>query len=176
MKKLLLVLATIISTTASAIDFGCVTEIPTTTFVAQTEDDFVQIQLFHHNGVKYAPVWNNLITMNDLPVITERAKLLAELGEHLKFSMPSKNCQINGNLLNCFGFQPSIEINGHQVSLWSVYTVASTEVSHAGEFNYIEANLALDIDGQTVFVPMKYSDWECFNNFKKKGHLKKPLL
>jgi len=173
MKKLIITLSLLFQTSAWAIDFGCVTEFPTTTFIAQTVDDYVQIQLIHHNGVKYAPVWNNLITINDISVITEHANTLADLGDYLKFSMPAKSCQVNGMLLNCFGFQPSITINGHEVSLWSVHTTEQKESSFAGNFDYVTTSLALDIDGKTHFIPMKYQSWECFNNFKKSSAAKK---
>lgn len=156
-----------------AIDYGCITEEPTTSFVAQTVGDHVQFQLIHHNGVKYAPVWNNLITLHDLSVVTEQANLLAELGDYLKLAMPTKNCQISGMQLNCFGTMPPVNINGHEVSLWAVYTVERHESSSAGDFSYIITNLALEVDGKSMFVPMKYADWECSNQFKQNGLLKK---
>ena len=173
MKKIALILALFIQSNAFAIDFGCVTEYPTTTFIAQTVDDYVQLQLIHHNGVKYAPVWQSLITMNDISTITEHANRLADLGDHLKFSMPAEKCQMNGVQLNCFGFQPTVIINGHEVSLWAAYTSEQTDSSHAGDYSYVTTTLALDIDGKTHFVPMKYASYECFNGFKKNAALKK---
>jgi hypothetical protein len=173
MKKALLALIALTSLNSFAIDIGCVTEQPTTTFIAETADDYVQFQLIHHHGVGYAPVWSSLITLNDIPTIQKRAELLAELGDYLKFSMPAKNCQLNGMKLNCFGSQPPIEMNGHKVSLWSVYTSEVHESSHAGDYDYITTNLALDIDGETAFVPMKYANYECYSGLKKKSELKK---
>lgn len=172
MKKTLLALLALTSLNTYAIDFGCVTEHPTTTFLAQTEDDYVQIQLIHHNGVKFAPVWNSLITINDIYTIKEKAELLADIGNYLKFSMPADKCQMNGLQLNCFGSQPPVEMNGHKVSLWSVFTSEIHESSHAGEYDYITTTLALDIDGETAFVPMKYANYECYNGFKKKTEFK----
>lgn len=175
MKKIFTAILTLLSLNVHAIDFGCVTEYPTTTFIAQTVDDYVQIQLIHHNGVKYAPVWSNLITINDISTIAEHANRLANLGDHLKFAMPADKCQLNGVQLYCFGFQPSVTINGHEVSLWAAYTSEQTDSSHAGDFSYITTTLALDIDGKTHFVPMKYGSHECFNGFKKQAALKKIL-
>lgn len=173
MIKTLIALLSLISLNSYAIEYGCITEHPTTTFIAQTEDDYVQFQLIHHNGVEYAPVWSSLITLNDIPTIQKRAELLAELGDYLKFAMPAKNCQLNGMQLNCFGTQAPIEMNGHKVSLWSVYTSETHESSHAGEFDYIITTMALDIDGETAFVPMKYANYECFNGFRKRAEFKK---
>lgn len=173
MKKLVIAALSLFQASAFAIDFGCVTEYPTTTFIAQTVDDYVHLQLIHHNGVKYAPVWHNLITINDLSTISEHANRLADLGDHLKFSMPADKCQMNGRQLYCFGFQPSVTINGHEVSLWAAYTAEHSESSHAGDYSYITTTLALDIDGKTHFVPMKYADYECYQNFKKTSAAKK---
>lgn len=173
MKKTLMALLALTSLNVHAIDFGCVTEYPTTTFIAQTADDYVQFQLIHHNGVEYAPVWGSLLTLHDIATIQKKAELLAELGDYLKFAMPAKNCQMNGMKLNCFGTQPPIEINGHKVSLWSVYTAENHDSSHAGEFDYITTNLALEIDGETAFVPMRYSNYECYTDFSQRMKFKK---
>lgn len=144
------------------INLGCMTEIPTTTFIAQTEKDILKIELIHHNGVKFMPIYNGVITPNDLGTLQDRASLLAYLGDHVKFEMPLSKCQkINDYLFNCFGSMPATEVNGHQVSIWSVYTAFNNEKSFAGEYNYYQTSISLDIDGESINIPMKYAESEC---------------
>lgn len=171
MKKILTIFSLFLATNAiAAINMGCVTEIPTTSFVAMTDGDDVVIRLIHHNGPKYMPIWGNIITPNDLPTIQEAANDLYDLGSVLDFRMPQKACEsLDGMLINCFGTQPPVEIGGHKVSLWAVHTSEVTERSFAGEFAYVKTSMALDIDGKTYHVPMKYSDYECFKDSSSLG-------
>lgn len=65
------------------------------------------------------PIWGNIITPNDLPVIQEAANALYDLGSFLEFRMPAKAYeQMDGMLINCFGTQPAVEMGAsHMVSL-----------------------------------------------------------
>lgn len=166
---------------AKSINMACVTELPTTSLVALTEGDNLKIRLIHHNGVKYMPVWSNIITPNDIPTITETANILSELGDTMEFNIPVKVCEVDELMMNCFGKSEIQEINGHKVNLWSVYTKLEAEKSFAGEFNSIWSNLSIDVDGKSYSIPMKYSEDECFKgssikDLKAKAVLKKLFL
>lgn len=161
---------------ASDVNLGCVTETPTTTFIAETKNGIVQFDLIHHFGVKYMPIHSGVITPNDLGTLSDRASLLADLGDHLTFTMPAENCQLDGNLFNCFGSRPSVVINGHQVSLWAAYNTTYSETSlSSGTFNYVTTNLAIEVDGQSLFLPMRYFENECYQQFSKNKTLKNIL-
>ena len=158
----LLTLALTTKLWAAPINMSCITDYPTTSFIAQTENDIITFKLIHHNGVRYMPIWNNIITPNDISFISEAAELLADLGTDFNFKMPQKNCVVmDGMLFNCFGNSPVVEMNGHKVSMWAVYSREVTETSFAGTFNYVLTSMALDIDGKIQHVPMKYESHEC---------------
>lgn len=157
------------------LNLGCMTETPTTTLIVQTKNGIVQFDLYHHFGVKYMPIHNGVITPNDLGTLSDRASLLADLGDHLTFTMPAEACQMDGMIFNCFGSQPAIEIGGHKVSFWSAYSSTYDEVSSAGIFSYVTTNLGIDVDGQTLFLPMKYSGEECYKEFSRNKKFKKLL-
>lgn len=171
MKKLFALLSLIASGSlmAAPVNMACVTEHPTTSFVAFTEGENINVRLIHHNGVKYMPVWSNIITPNDLPVISETANILSELGNSMNFTIPASSCEVDGMMINCFGHSGVQEINGHKVNLWAVYTKIENERSFAGEFNSIWSNLAIDVDGKSYWIPMKYYDYECFKEWSAKG-------
>lgn len=178
MKKIFAFTTFILSSVAwgsTPINMACITEWPTTSFVAFTEGEMMTIRFLHHNGVQYMPVWNNVITPNDLPTITEAANTLSELGNDWEFTMPKSACEkLDGMMISCFGTQPAVMMNGHKVSLWAVHTSETFDRSFAGEFSYVNASLALDVDGKTYHVPMKYNAYECIKDLGKNG-LKKHL-
>lgn len=158
---------------ADDVNLGCVTETPTTTFIAQTKNGVVQFDLIHHFGVKYMPIHSGVITPYDLGTLSDRASLLADLGDHLTFTMPAEKCQVDGALFNCFGAQPETEINGHKVSLWAAYNSSSSDTSmSAGTWNYKTTSLAIEVDGQSFFLPMRYFENECYQELSKNKILK----
>lgn len=171
MKKIFALAALVftqVSFAATPINMACVTEFPTTSFIAYTEGEDVTVRIIHHNGPKYMPIWSSIITPNDLPTINEAAQALYDLGSLLEFKMPAKACErIDGKLINCFGTQPPVDINGHKVSLWALHTMETNERSFAGEFSWINSSVALEVDGKTFHVPMRYASYECFEGFSK---------
>lgn len=160
---------------ADELNMGCVTEIPTTTMIAQTKDGVVNFQLIHHNGVKYMPIHSGVITPNDLGTLSDRASILADLGDNLEFTMPASACQVDGVLFKCFGAQPAQSIGGHQVSIWSAYSSQYDDASMMGIYSYVTTTLAIDIDGKSFYLPMKYFQNECFKDFNKNKLLNKML-
>lgn len=150
------------SIASAPLNMICMTEHPTTSFVAMTEDEITTIKLIHHNGTEYMPVWSNLITPNDIKVIAEKAAVLTELGASLEFKIPVKSCQVEGLLINCFSRSETQVINGRKVSLWSVSTSMENDKSLLGEYNSTWSNLGLDVDGQTYWLPMRYFENDCF--------------
>ncbi|MBC7714198.1 MAG: hypothetical protein H7177_12715 [Rhizobacter sp.] len=172
MKKILFLFSLLTSSSllATPVNMACVTEYPTTSFIAMTDGDTINFRLFHHNGVQFMPIWSNVITPNDLPMLNEVAQVLSDLGTDLNFSMPVDSCEVqDGFLINCFGNQPAIDINGHKVALWSVYTKQDTETSFAGEFSNVWTSMAIDVDGKSYYLPMKYSEFECYKDFNGSG-------
>ena len=171
MKKWIVLLSLVASSSllAAPVNMACVTEYPTTSFVAFSEGGDLNIRLIHHNGVKFMPIWSSIITPNDLPVITETASILSELGNELNFTIPAKACGVDGMMMNCFGRSEEQVINGHKVNLWSVYTKLENEKSFAGEYNYVWSSLAIDVDGKSYWIPMKYYDYECFQDTSVRG-------
>lgn len=177
MKKIIVMMTLLSGSVFSAdLNFSCMTESPTTTFIAQTQNGTVQFDLVHHFGVKYMPIHNGVITPNDLGTLSDRASLLADLGDHLTFTMPAESCQVEGNLFNCFSSQPALDIGGHKVSIWAAYNTIYDETSlSSGTFSYVTTNLAIEVDGQSLFLPMRYFGEECYQGLAKQKELKKFL-
>lgn len=177
MKNMLILLSLLLSLVnthvfGADLNLGCVTESPTTSLIMQTQSGVVQFDLIHHSGVKYMPIHSGVITPNDLGILSDRASLLADLGDHLIFTMPAESCKVEGALFNCFGSQPVIEMGGHKVNIWAAYSSTYDEVTLDGTYSYITTNLAIEVDGQTLFLPMKYFSNECSKEFLKNKKIK----
>lgn len=106
---------------AEKIDFSCVTGIPTTSFVVREAADKVAIEIIHHNGTAYMPIFEGIATPSDLSVLSERAELLSSLGDYLRFEWPRSQCKKDddGDLIaECLGSVETQEISGHKVLAW----------------------------------------------------------
>ena len=174
MKRILFSLLIMCMSSAFATDLnvGCVTETPTTSMIAQTKNSIVTFLLVHHYGVKFMPIHNGVITPNDLGTLQDRASILADLGDRLEFTMPASTCQVDGLMFNCFGSQPTQTIGGHEVRIWAAYSSLIDEATMSGVYSYVTTNLAIEVDGQSYYLPMKYDQTECFKDFNKSKNLK----
>lgn len=165
MKKLLFSVISCFSLTSLAsekMDMTCVTEFPTTSFVIREIGDRVNVQVIHHNGSQYMPIFDGLATPHDLTTLAARAKVLTSLPTHQTFEWPRTKCEIQEEMIQtCMGSTDTQELNGHQVSAWSLSSSWSTEKTAYGKFNSRKVNLNITVDGQSYSIPMKYSEEEC---------------
>jgi hypothetical protein len=152
---------------AADVNMACSTELPSTTVNAQTNNGIVTIDLIHNIGVKFMPIHMGIITPDDLGMLSDRASLLADLGDHLSFDLPSSACQVTGLLIYCFGNSEVKIINGHKVNLWAAYTSQYDEVTINGVYSYVTTDLAIEVDGESIHLPMKYSKDECSSGLVK---------
>lgn len=160
--KFLFCLLFIISNTAlsAPINMACVTEFPTTSFIAETEGEDLVVKVIHHNGVGYMPLHGGVITPNDLAVLSTKAENLKRLGDFYTLRWKSNKCTLIGTFLSCYGGE-DIQINDAKVSPWALYTSAQRSESNLGVFENMEVGLMLDIDGKTESFSMKYEKSEC---------------
>lgn len=147
----------------------CMTEFPTTSMmVLPSENENLNVKIFHHNGVDYLPLHMGIITPNDLAIMAKRADILKSLGEDLDLFMSAKNCQFVDYLnFSCFGYtnETTPKVNGKTVKLWSLYSYRQTDVSFAGTFDYVVMSASFDVDGESLSIAMKYQLNECTDQF-----------
>lgn len=160
--KLLISALILISTQALAapINMACVTEFPTTSFVAETDGDDLVVKVIHHNGVGYMPLHGGVVTPNDLAVLSRKAENLGRLGDFYTLRWKSAKCGLIGSFLSCYGGEDT-QIGDAKVSPWALYTSAHRSESNLGVFESMEVGLMLDIDGTTESFSMKYEKNEC---------------
>lgn len=71
------------SKTAKPIVMACVTEFPSTSFDIETAGDKLNIQIINHNGPRYMPIYEGLITLEDLASLKESADVMQRLGSEI---------------------------------------------------------------------------------------------
>lgn len=175
MKQLFFLIISFVSLVASAsqkMDLSCVTEYPSTSFFIREVDNTVIVEVFHHNGTGYMPIFDGLLTPNDVSMVNDQAQLLRKLPTSQRFEWPREKCESQGTMIfSCFGNTEEQIQNGHKVKGWSFYSSALSETNFVGSYKYYKLNLSLTIDGKTYSMPMKYGENECtqdvFNAQKK---------
>lgn len=152
----------------------CVTEMPTTSMILQpvAEKDVLHLTVMHHHGTNYMPIHEGVVVPNDLAILDARAKVLAALGTMYEFDLPKSGCKLVADkVFQCNNYgSPGTVIGGKKVSLLSLYSSATKDVSFAGTYDYVTLTMFLEIDGQTYFVPMRYFENECLHK-----RLERPL-
>ncbi|QDK38522.1 hypothetical protein [Bdellovibrio sp. NC01] len=151
----------------------CMTEIPTTSFVVRDVDDTTVVEVFHHNGVKYMPIFDGIATPNDVPTLATKGDVLTTLGSYMRFEWPRAKCKKQDDLVsNCFGSTDEQDINGHKVKAWNFDTSLVMEKTYSGKYNSYKVSLNLDVDGESLSVPMKYDQSECTDQMVMKAPIK----
>ena len=144
----------------TTINVECITkQFPTTSFLIRTEGKQVRAQVLHHNGTGYAPAISGTFTPNDLPLLTERAKIVEKLGKNMFFTWQLEKCKIYDEMMfKCFGSDEIQEVNGMKVKTFGLYTSRSTMFAMGQTFNSMRVVLSLTVDGKSIDLDMPYDD------------------
>lgn len=143
----------------------CVTEVPTTSFVVEESGDKLVVDVIHHNGAEYAPIFDSAVTPSDLTTLATHAKLIKDLGTHQRFEFPKDKCKKDDTLIvSCIGDTPVQTINGRKVEAWGFYTSQQVDKSSYGKFSYTKVTLSMEVDDVDVKIPMRYYEGDCSEN------------
>ncbi len=160
---------------AEKINLLCMTEIPTTSFVVRDVEENTVVEVFHHNGTKYMPIFDGVATPNDVPTLVQKAQILSDLGNYMRFEWPREKCKKQEDLVSeCFGSTEVQDLYGHKVKAWLFDSSLLMEKSLAGKFNSYKVTLNLDVDGQSLSIPMKYDVSECTDQLTMRASLPVP--
>lgn len=96
MIKIMLALTFFSSITLAAelpVQLRCITPLPTTSFIVDTQNDKVRMSLVHHNGSKYMPIFTGTITPSDFPYLQDKAALLTRIPENITVEWNRSDCK-----------------------------------------------------------------------------------
>lgn len=159
----------------SLVDVICVSEYPSTSFIVKQDGDQIRVRVLHHNGARYAPFTESLLTPNDLPVIQERAGFIEKLGDDWEFSLPRSTCEVSGPMFfQCVGDGTSFQSNGYVVQPWGLSVTNVVQKTVMG--TYTHKNLSLKMESgapkKNYEVTMNYQDYECAPSYELKSNAK----
>ncbi|KYG61770.1 hypothetical protein AZI85_05990 [Bdellovibrio bacteriovorus] len=160
-----IILFSLASAASNKMDMACVTEFPSTSFVVREAADTVIVEIFNHNGPQYRPVYDGVVTPNDLGTIAKRANVVSKLPTILRFEWPRTKCEYHGPLVkSCMGTTDEQDVNGFKVSGWSFTSSEVTEKTFAGDFKSHKVAVHFSVDGSSYSVPMTYQEHDCEPN------------
>lgn len=159
------------------VELICATEQLSTTFYIKNEGENLRVEVIHHNGVKYMPIWDGLITPEDMKIVADAAEVLPKLGPDIVFSWKTKACKATNDLMfDCIGEAEEFEVNGLKVQPWglSVY-----EINHKTRYGtYFQRNVVLNmkIAEKDYRISMYYGENECARPDSINSHRNPALL
>jgi hypothetical protein len=149
------------------IHFKCVSQLPTTSFMAKTEGDELVLTTIHHNGTAFMPIHDGIVVPHDLAYLSEVSNILTTMGEQNDFRFPLKKCSIDGpGQLDCFG-GGSQSFQGRQMEALNLYTSKLRESAFGKNFDQVKVTLSIYVHDYAPVqdIVMKYETNECELSF-----------
>ena len=145
-----------------SLEFACVTQFPTTSFIADMDNGRVKVNMINHNGIKFMPIHSGLVTINDLKILTERAEILANIGEQAQFFFDLENCELHDDTtFSCYRGGTINGIDGKQIEIFALSSSLHQLKFSDLVFNQTTILMGLLIDQKTYYVQMEYQYDEC---------------
>jgi hypothetical protein len=163
-------------TEAKPFQLGCMTEHPSTTFVIQEKEDFMEALIVHHHGSAFAPVLNGIALYRDLPIIMEQSKAVLKMQREMTFRWPMKKCKIRDDIkFECFGSDDVQEgLDGAKLKPFALYTSKITEDTLVGKWDSVSIRFTFSTDsGESSAVDMKYPMEGCFKPKEEPARMEK---
>ncbi|MGE3758695.1 MAG: hypothetical protein AB7H97_13115 [Pseudobdellovibrionaceae bacterium] len=135
-----------------AVNLKCVTEMPTTSYLASTEGEKVKVTMIHHNGTKYMPIYSGNLTPSDIPEMQKRSEILQKLGERVEIVFEKKNCNRYGAGLYSCGMGQIESKSGIKVESVGLLTRVSTDRLYDIVFEKNTVSLTVYIDGRNYSI------------------------
>jgi len=153
---------------------NCVTEYPTTSFVAQTENNIINVVMVNHNGKEFLPIHSGIITIYDLIFLQSKAEALSELPKELNFSFTPEQCQLfSDETFTCYKNFKADSANAVLVPI-SLQSMNITTQVGGNTYKEREVSIGLSNGTYTYNVNMRYTLDECQINSLSSTQTKKP--
>ena len=165
-----------LSWASAPFELTCVTDPPTTSFVAQQRGDKVRVILAHHFGPAYAPIHRGLITGANLDTMAERARTVKETGSLIETEWPAESCAVAEDfVVRCAKADlPVQKINGSDFRPYAFDTTFVIEKNSFGKFHKVLLDFEYEVNGRSVRVPMSYDLSECAFKGASSKNLNRP--
>ncbi len=170
MKKMIFLLMTIftisinISVNAKEVGVTCWTKsFPTTSVnLFKNSNNKFQLNVTHHNGVKFAPIHKGVITSHDLKHLKKKSEVFTSLGDRYSVQFEFNNCEQKDGYLSCYT-RDQDNLNNKGLRNYSFRLYRETVLSNGYEFNHWSAHFDVMINGDNLVYNsvMQYQQDDC---------------
>lgn len=150
------------------IQFKCLSNPPTTSFVVETKNDVVTMTMIQSNGSRYMPIFNGTVTPNDFPFLQSEADFLTQVPDNSKFNWASANCKDNGNSVYECWRGSAITLGKLAIDSFLFYTHRMSEKVFDTQVDWYRVTLSLEKDNRFHDIVMDFSNTDCEFQSKKK--------
>jgi len=161
----LLFIFPILTQAASGIELTCITDFPTTSFIVkQADDGFLYARVIQHNSSKYMPIFNGIVTPNDISYLATKAERMQKMADDMTFRWSIKSCKKHDDMrFECFGASDSKEYNGLKITLFSLHTARIQHDNIAGKYEEYAVSMSFRIGENKQFdnIEMVYPSEAC---------------
>ncbi len=170
MKRFILVMAVLMAAAGGAtaethpdISLRCVTGMATTSFLLRTQGTDVVLTTVHHNGTGYMPIHEGIVVPNDMGFLSDKAKVLMQMGDRNEFRFPRARCKIFGpGLLTCSGGERK-RFGDLEMEALSFVTGKVTQRDSGQSTDFVRVALSVNVIGHppVMDIAMYYTESEC---------------
>ncbi len=140
--------------------FICATPHLTTSYVLQENAAGFELQVAHHNGVKFMPIHEGLITGYDLKLLAEKAAVLEQMGNHYSVSFKKSECTNSQGEWACI--RPGkIKIGNLEAQNIAFKLSQRKTITKRSEYNSYFLDFSLSKDNYGYSSPMEYPAQSC---------------
>lgn len=127
------------STSWSLPNLKCITSgFPTTSFLVSDNGPIVEVRVVNHNGLKYAPLYNGLMTLNDIDYLKRTAEFFSKIGDDFTVSFKKEKCKFVENKFYSCSKPEKFEIGS--VTADAVYFSTTETVDKIPDFEFTKTN------------------------------------
>ena len=140
--------------------FSCATDHPTTSYALIESADNYELQIMHHNGTEFMPIFGGLITGYDLTLLKEKAELFKQMGNRQVVYFSKAECTTSNEEWTCLKKQEvtlgQLKSKNFKFSLTDKRVVTSNY-----DILYKVAQISLVVGSYGHSIPMEYEKNSC---------------
>lgn len=141
--------------------FQCMTDPLTTSFVAKTEAGQVKFSMIHFNGTKYMPIYEGIVTANDLDYLKEKSQVLARMGDKVHIDFAMADCQTYKSEVVACQSDKKQKLGALTVSALGFNTRKKQSESYGYKFEGYDVIFTVTVNSRMYNIPMSFEASEC---------------
>ena len=143
----------------------CITEHPSTSYFFDLDEDEYTLNVIHHNGVNYAPIYDGLVTIATIDYLKTSVENIVSIGDRIDFKFKTSDClRLEKNRITCYKSGVS-QLGGLKVEDVYFNVYENSDSSTYGVFKDVRISLDYRINKKIFRMPMNFPAENCSNRF-----------